>query len=310
MLDLPATVAANGHPGLSPAAESLPAANLPTRQSMSRLADWLLHLVFPSFSPDEDPALAGQLPYARLLRPNAAMVRERKLTAFKQELHLALGRCLAAGDEPDPGRRATRICTDALAALPEVRERLQLDALAAFNGDPSVRSVLEAVHCLPGLTAVALQRFAHVLHVLGAPILPRLLTEVGHSRTGCDIHPGARLGRSFFIDHATGVVIGETATIGDHVKIYHGVTLGAKSFERDESGALVRGAKRHPDVGDHVTIFAHATILGGDTRIGAGSIIGANVWLAKSIPPGSVAYVTGAHVVVQPRGHPGNDWEI
>jgi serine O-acetyltransferase len=310
MIDLPTPGAANGKLGWSPAAEALPAAILPSRQTMSRLADWLLHLAFPSFSPEEEPAFAGQLAGARLLSPNAAMVRERKLAAIKQELLLALSRCLAACDEPEPERRAARICAEALAKLPSLREALQADALAAFNGDPSVHSILEAIHCLPGLTAVALQRFAHVLHALGAPILPRLLTEVGHTRTGCDIHPGARIGRSFFIDHATGVVIGETAVIGDHVKIYHGVTLGAKSFERDESGALVRGAKRHPDIGDDVTIFAHATVLGGDTNIGAGSIVGANVLLTKSIPAGSVAYVTGAHVVVQPRTAADSDWQI
>ncbi|HYC70692.1 MAG TPA: serine O-acetyltransferase [Opitutaceae bacterium] len=273
----------------------------PPRPGIARLADQLLQLLYPGLLESIEPhgpegPPAGESP--ELLRD------------FDLALCRALARCLALTAEPRPADRAADIAAAARSELPALRRLLLLDAQAAFNGDPSVHSVIEAIHCLPGLTAIALQRFAHVLHGLGAPVLPRLLTEAGHTRTGCDIHPGARIGRSFFIDHATGVVIGETATIGDNVKIYHGVTLGAKSFDRDQSGALVRGTKRHPDIEDDVTIYAHATILGGHTRIGAGSIIGANVWLAKSVPPGSVAYVTGGHVVVQPRTAAGSDWEI
>jgi serine acetyltransferase len=132
--------------------------------------------------------------------------------------------------------------------------------------------------------AISLQRIAHVLYTLGVPLLPRMLTEYAHERTGTDIHPGARIGPHFFIDHATGVVIGESCTIGSHVKIYQGVTLGAKSFEVDNDGHPIKGVKRHPDIEDHVTIYAHATILGGDTRIGAHSIIGGNVWLLNPCP--------------------------
>jgi serine O-acetyltransferase len=140
-----------------------------------------------------------------------------------------------------------------------------------------------------------------VLYNLGVPLLPRMITEFAHERTGMDIHPGAQIGTHFFIDHGTGVVIGETATIGSHVKLYQGVTLGAKSFETDNQGNPVKGVKRHPDIGDNVTIYAHATILGGDTRIGANSVIGGNVWLLESMPANSIAYFKSDDLVIRPR---------
>jgi serine O-acetyltransferase len=147
---------------------------------------------------------------------------------------------------------------------------------------------------------ISLHRFAHALYELGVPLLPRMISEFAHERTGVDIHPGATIGSHFFIDHGTGVVIGETARIGSHVKIYQGVTLGAKSFETDASGAPVKAVKRHPDIGDHVTIYAHATILGGETVIGAHSIIGASVWVMHSMPPHSIAYYKATNLVVRP----------
>jgi serine O-acetyltransferase len=148
---------------------------------------------------------------------------------------------------------------------------------------------------------ISLQRVAHVLYRLGVPLLPRMLTEFAHERTGIDIHPGAQIGSHFFIDHGTGVVIGETARIGSHVKLYQGVNLVAKSFEVDASGNPVKGGKRHPDVGDNVTIYAHATILGGTTLIGANSIIGGNVWLLESVPANSIVYFKTDDIVVRPR---------
>lgn len=282
----------------------------PPHAVVARLADQVLEFLLPGLAQDNGTSPPDLELSGRLIRFGPEAGVERRLRNFELELHAALVRCFAATGEPHPERRASIVTAAALPELPELRETLWLDAQAAFNADPSVHSVTEAIHCLPGLTAIALQRFAHALYVLGAPVLPRMLTEVGHSRTGCDIHPGARIGRSFFIDHATGVVIGETATIGRNVRIYHGVTLGAKSFDRDQSGALHRGTKRHPDVEDDVTIYAHATILGGDTRIGAGSIIGSNVWLTRSVPPRSVAFITGAHVIIQPRETAGGDWQI
>ena len=186
-------------------------------------------------------------------------------------------------------------------SFPGVRALAKTDVDAAYAGDPAARSVEEIILAYPCVLVISLQRLAHVLYHLGVPLLPRMLTEYGHERTGCDIHPGARLGTHFFIDHATGVVIGETATVGSHVKLYQGVTLGAKSFDLDPAGNPVKGVKRHPDIGDHVTIYAHATILGGDTRVGGHSIIGSNVWLMRSVPERSVAYFKGDNLVVRSR---------
>ena len=187
---------------------------------------------------------------------------------------------------------------------------------AAYHGDPAALSVEEIILAYPCVLVLALQRAAHVLYLEKVPLLPRMLTEFAHERTGADIHPGARIGPSFFIDHCTGVVIGETATIGAHVKLYQGVTLGAKSFEVDLQGNPVKSVKRHPDIEDHVTIYAHATILGGTTRIGAHSVIGGNVWLLDSVPPNSIAYFKGDNLVVRKRSKQEQiigdtaDWQI
>jgi serine O-acetyltransferase len=172
-----------------------------------------------------------------------------------------------------------------LEQIPEVRRLLSLDVQAAFDGDPAVRTIDEVIFCYPGLEAVTIYRLAHVLHTLGVPFIPRMMTEWAHSRTGIDIHPGATIGEYFFIDHGTGVVIGETTEIGNHVKLYQGVTLGALSFATDNDGNLVRGLKRHPTIEDRVVVYASATILGGRTVIGHDSVIGSSVWLTKSVEP-------------------------
>jgi len=176
---------------------------------------------------------------------------------------------------------------DFLRALPELRTVVAEDVEAAYMGDPAAKSFAEIILSYPSIKAVTIQRLAHVLHTLGVPLLPRIMTEHAHQATGIDIHPGAEIGRSFFIDHGTGVVVGETTRIGDHVKLYQGVTLGALSFSLDEQGNMIRGQKRHPTIEDDVTIYAEATILGGETVIGKGSVIGGNVWLTSSVPPGS-----------------------
>ncbi|HEY5551672.1 MAG TPA: serine O-acetyltransferase EpsC, partial [Opitutaceae bacterium] len=181
-----------------------------------------------------------------------------------------------------------------------IRDVIQTDVAAAYTGDPAARSNEEIILAYPCVLVISLHRFAHALYELGVPLLPRMISEFAHERTGVDIHPGAQIGSHFFIDHGTGVVIGETARIGKHVKIYQGVTLGAKSFETDAFGAPVKGVKRHPDIDDHVTIYAHATILGGDTVIGAHSIIGASVWVMQAIPPHSIAYYKDTSLVVRP----------
>jgi serine O-acetyltransferase len=169
--------------------------------------------------------------------------------------------------------------------LPELRTTLATDVQAAFDGDPACRNPDEVIFCYPGLQAVTVYRLAHLLHELNIPFIPRMMTEWAHSRTGIDIHPGAQIGNYFFIDHGTGVVIGETCEIGEHVKLYQGVTLGALSFATDADGQLVRGQKRHPTIEDRVVVYANATILGGRTVVGHDSVIGSSVWLTSSVAP-------------------------
>lgn len=178
-------------------------------------------------------------------------------------------------------------------ALPTVREMLDTDVRAAYEGDPAARSEEEIMLAYPAFEAISIYRLAHVLYALGVPLIPRMMTEYAHKNTGIDIHPGATIGRYFFIDHGTGVVVGETCRIGEHVKLYQGVTLGAKSFELDENGNPVKGIKRHPDIGNHVVIYAGATILGGKTTIGDGCVIGGNVWLTHSVEAGKTVIYQG-----------------
>jgi serine O-acetyltransferase len=182
-------------------------------------------------------------------------------------------------DECD--RESARIVAAFLDRLPEVREKIRLDLAAHFDGDPAAQSPDETIFCYPGLFAIMVQRLAHEFYLMNVPMLPRIMTEYAHSLTGIDIHPGAKLGKSLFIDHGTGVVIGETTELGSNVKIYQGVTLGALA---PAFGQLLRGRKRHPTIEDNVTIYAGATILGGDTIIGQGALIGGNVFLTRSVP--------------------------
>lgn len=182
--------------------------------------------------------------------------------------------------------QAIAIAREFAAALPGIRALLETDIHAAYDGDPAARSIDEVLACYPGILAVTHHRLAHALHRLEVPLVARIIAEIAHSTTGIDIHPGAQIKGNFFIDHGTGVVIGETAVIGEHVRLYHGVTLGAKRFQVDETGSLVKGNPRHPIVEDDVVIYAGATILGRIT-IGRGSVIGGNVWLTRSVPPGS-----------------------
>ncbi len=178
-----------------------------------------------------------------------------------------------------------------LDTLPDLRRMIALDVQAAYNGDPAAAGPDEIIFCYPGLEAISVYRLAHELQLLDVPLIPRMLAEWAHSRTGIDIHPGATIGAHFFIDHGTGVVIGETCEIAENVKLYQGVTLGAISFAKDDSGNLIRGRKRHPTIEKNVVIYANATILGGDTVIGANSVIGASVSLTKSIPPNTIVTI-------------------
>jgi serine O-acetyltransferase len=183
-------------------------------------------------------------------------------------------------------RRAQDITATFLQKLPEIRTQLLSDAQASYEGDPAALSPAETIFCYPGIRAVTNYRIAHALHALGVPLLPRMITEHAHSRTGIDIHPGAKIGSHFFIDHGTGVVIGETCVLGNHVRLYQGVTLGAKSFPLDENGKPIKGIPRHPILEDGVVVYSGATILGRVT-IGANSVVGGNVWLTESVPAGS-----------------------
>src|SRR5581483_4757745 len=193
-----------------------------------------------------------------------------------------------------------------LRRLPEVRLLLDHDVQAAYEGDPAAKSYHEIIFCYPGMEAVTIYRIAHELLLLGVPLIPRMMAEIAHARTGIDIHPGARIGPGFFIDHGTGVVIGETCDIGRNVKLYQGVTLGALSFPRDAAGNIIRGMKRHPTLEDEVVVYANATILGGDTVIGHHTVIGSSVWLTHSVAPHTV--VTMEKPSLRIKGPPGREF--
>ncbi len=241
------------------------ASGLPSRRAVAGFVDGLLGLLFPQLSEEGDASadeIGARLALARrdlrdLLRPLETPARAEGI---------ALG------------------FTD---ALPDLYARIRLDADAIVAGDPAAESVDEVVSAYPGFLAIATHRVAHEIHRHGVPILPRLLSEVAHGRTGVDIHPGASIGRSFCIDHGTGIVIGETAIIGDSVKVYQGVTLGALSVAKSNAGK-----KRHPTIEDRVVLYANATVLGGDTVVGHDSVVGGNVWLTDSVPPHSLVYHT------------------
>lgn len=191
--------------------------------------------------------------------------------------------------DPDYERIAQEKVISFLEQIPNLRELLATDVQAAFEGDPATGSTDEVIFCYPGLEAITVYRIAHLLYSLDVPFIPRMMTEWAHSKTGIDIHPGAKIGHSFFIDHGTGVVIGQTCMIGNHVKLYQGVTLGALSFARDGDGELVRGehSRRHPTIEDNVVIYANATVLGGGTTIGHDTVVGSSVWITRSVAPHS-----------------------
>jgi serine O-acetyltransferase len=259
----------------------------PSRQAIWEIVEDLLRIVFPGF-------LDSSLPHAEEIRHwTAERVSsvERRMAA---EIRRALRLCKDSSIDVEEGsRRAWDAAQRLLEAIPAVRDQIARDIDAAMEGDPAATSVEEIILAYPGLQAIAVQRMAHILYRAKVPLVPRVMTEYAHSRTGIDIHPGATIGNRFFIDHGTGVVIGETSAIGNEVKIYQGVTLGARSFPKDGQGQIVKGIKRHPNIEDQVTIYSGATILGNIT-IGAGSVIGGNVWLTASVPPGTKIMVRPA----------------
>lgn len=265
--------------------------NLPSQESLNKLCRDFMHLLFPGFF--EDTALTKQ---------SVADVTARRIEVIHRQLVVEIEKSLRFTQHPNPLQQAETHAMALLQALPYLRLRVKTDVAAAYDGDPAARSVEEIILSYPCVLAISLQRIAHVLYKLGVALLPRMITEYAHERTGADIHPGAEIGTHFFIDHCTGVVIGETARIGNHVKVYQGVTLGAKSFVTDERGLPVKGVKRHPKLEDHVIVYPGATILGGDTVIGEHSIVGSNVWLMQSMPPNSIAYYQGDQAsIIRPR---------
>ncbi len=254
---------------------------LPSRQEVAETVEILRSVIFP-----------GYFGFSDLHEENIQFHIGYQLDHVRRILQAQIRRGLSFSDKyacksaADCDKKAQAITDAFLSKLPEVKRLLLLDVMATYDGDPAAENHDEVIFCYPGILAITNYRLAHELNLLGVPVIPRMITEAAHSATGIDIHPGAVIGESFFIDHGTGIVIGETCIIGNHVRIYQGVTLGAKSFQLDDEGNPVRGVPRHPIVEDDVTIYSGATILGRVT-IGRGSVIGGNVWLVKSVPPNS-----------------------
>jgi serine O-acetyltransferase len=257
---------------------------LPSREAIVEILNAVLDLMYPGYFGRQD-----------LNADNLRAHIDQMLVSLIPKLEHEIEQCLCYGREretvpPQFGEcapRAHELAEIFLQRLPEIRGMLIRDVAAAFDGDPAALNLDEIILAYPGVLAVSVYRIAHALYDLGVPMMARIMTEWAHSKTGCDIHPGARIGAAFFIDHATGVVIGETTHIGDGVKIYQGVTLGALSLPRDADGHIIRGKKRHPTVESGSTLYANATVLGGQTVVGADSVIGGSVFLTHSVPPRS-----------------------
>ena len=264
--------------------------NMPSTRAVGQNCHDLLQLLFPGFH-DDDAVHHGSL--AELTSARLAKVAGRLEDQVRKSVRI--------GDPKKPTGRTPPILRQFLSSLAAVRELLRTDIEAAYEGDPAALYSEEIILSYPAVEAIAIQRLAHVLYRAGTPILPRMMTEWAHSRTGIDIHPGAKIGPHFFIDHGTGVVIGETCKIGRRVKLYHGVTLGARSIAKDEAGQIVKGGKRHPNVEDNVTIYPNSTILGGETVIGANSTIGANVFLMHSVPADSLVVYEEKQLVIRDK---------
>ncbi len=260
-----------------PVTRHVDAPALPSRDGVVRATNVLRELLFPGYFGKQDLDSAGFVYHTTAL---LAAVRRELFDQVRAALRHHAGTSGAAG--PIGSDDAAGVVDHFLATIPGIRAVLATDVLAAFDGDPAAASTDEIIFSYPGVFAIAVYRLAHELHRLGVPLVPRMMTEYAHSRTGIDIHPGARVGGRFFIDHGTGVVIGETTVIGTGVRLYQGVTLGALSTR---GGQRLRGAKRHPTIEDDVTIYSGASILGGDTVIGEGAVIASNAFITRSVPP-------------------------
>ena len=278
--------------------------NLPSKSVIAGLTLDLLRLLFPGFF-DERTIHSSEL------KVEMVSLMDSVLERLQDEIYKSLEYAPPEGSvRKDLRDRAHQLTVDFLASLPRVRELLKTDIDAAFNGDPAARTHEEIIVAYPFIESIAVQRMAHELYLREVALLPRIMAEWAHARTGIDLHPGAQIGSHFFIDHGTGTVVGETTIIGDHVKLYHGVTLGAKSTADVEQ---LRGKKRHPTIEDHVTIYPGATVLGGETIIGEGSTLGGNVFLTQSVPPHSLVVFEGVSVKVmdkRQRERPKADFQI
>jgi serine O-acetyltransferase len=259
---------------------------LPSREAVAQILRDLLDILYPGYWRKQNLHI-GNVEYhvGDLIDGLHDHLTQQIARALRHEQDCALAE---ARVDLDFEALAQQKAIELLKRLPDVRLELEQDVQAAFEGDPAAKSYHEVIFCYPGLEAVSVYRIAHELLLLGVPLIPRMMTEYVHTRTGIDIHPGARIKPGFFIDHGTGVVIGETCDIGRNVKLYQGVTLGALSFPRDADGNIIRGMKRHPTLEDEVVVYANATILGGDTVIGHHAVIGSNVWITQSVAPATV----------------------
>ena len=265
---------------------------IPEFDSLVDMLDKLRAIVYPGFRSNCSAEkvkhdLVGHLNETReLLGRQIAIAIARHFEACEDMKHESCNQSAPILDRPSNLiEHSHALAAQYIDKMPLIRNQLMTDVEAAYVGDPACRNFDEVILCYPGLQAVTVYRLAHELHKLNVPFLPRMMSEWVHGETGIDIHPGATIGEYFFIDHGTGVVIGETCEIGNHVKIYQGVTLGALSFPQDETGRLIRDSKRHPTIEDHVVIYANATVLGGETVIGKNSVIGSSVWLTHSVTP-------------------------
>ena len=255
---------------------------LPSREAIPEIIADFMDILYPGFVRRQNLHI-GNVEY------HVGDLIDRLHDTLTQQIARALRHDYDSdGTRVDFEEMAQQKTIELLKRVPDLRMVLEEDVQAAFAGDPAAKSFYEIIFCYPGLEAVSVYRIAHELHLLGVPLIPRMMTEHAHSKTGIDIHPGARIGPRFFIDHGTGVVIGETCDIGANVKLYQGVTLGALSFPRDADGNIIRGKKRHPTLEDEVVVYANATILGGDTVVGHHAVVGSSVWLTHSVEPYTV----------------------
>jgi len=271
------------------------ASNLPMRDDILRILDLFFEVLFPGYTGKRSVTKSNvNFIVGDILCQLHTQLSDQIERAYLYQCRI--GNC----DRCDCRTMAENVTHHLLSQLPKIRQLLKGDVAAAFDGDPAAKSYEEIVISYPCIIAIATYRIAHELYVKQVPLIPRIMTECAHTKTGIDIHPGAKIGKNFFIDHGTGVVIGETTVIGDNVKIYQGATLGALSFPKDERGKIIKGGKRHPTIENNVTIYAEATILG-DVVIGKNAVIGGNVWIKESVPPGVTVTTPHADLVYTKR---------